>query len=143
MSAICIDIADGFRDAWAADTTLNGLIPVARCYYLQAPAVTAVPYAVFKIEPAGDPQYSTGVTTYIVDVALKLSIYAAGIVSSLQAPVQAAIALYDSTFTVTATTIMATFLQDAGTVEADGVRDQEQIYRAELNWRLMVKRDDG
>lgn len=143
MSAIVIDVADGFRDAWAADGTLNGAIPVARCYFIQAPANTTIPYAVFNIEPSGEPQYSTGVTTYIVNVIVRLSVYGTGVVSSLQAIMDAAQAVFDSTFTISDTTCMATFLADAGRITVDGESNGEPVYRCDAGWKLMLSRNDG
>lgn len=143
MSAIAIDVADGFRDAWAANAALITIIPVARCFFLKAPAVTTVPYAVFTIEPIGEPQYSTGTTTYITDVILRISVFGTGLVSSLQSAMAAIQNVYKSTFTISSTTMLATFLADAGKVEVDGERDGETVYRCDMSWRFMLTRNDS
>lgn len=47
------DVADAVRTRWAADATLNGLVPAERVYVGRAAERTAWPYAVLTVEATG------------------------------------------------------------------------------------------
>lgn len=132
------DLQSGIRTAWAANGTLNGLLPSTRLSDGSQGGAPAVPYANVKIEKGGEPeQVSTG--GGIVHKKVTFTIMGAT-AASVAAVVDAAQTLFSANVSVPNSTMSSWLYDEDESDESPQKKDGAQLYEGKLVYAVMLGR---